>query len=34
VISPASPLGTELVQKYLGDEVHIGQHTCEIIRIC
>lgn len=34
VISPASPLGAELVQKYLGDEVHIGQHTCEIIKIC
>lgn len=33
VISPASPLGTELLEKYIGDEVHIGPQCCEISKI-
>lgn len=33
VVSPAAPLGAELVQKYVGDEVHIGQRIYEIVEI-
>ncbi|MDI3325034.1 transcription elongation factor GreAB [Pontibacterium granulatum] len=33
VVSPAAPLGAELVQKYVGDAVHIGQHLYEIVEI-
>jgi len=33
VVSPAAPLGAELVQKYVGDEVHIGQRLYEIVEI-
>lgn len=33
VVSPAAPLGAELIQKYVGDEVHIGKSLYEIIEI-
>lgn len=33
VVSPAAPLGAELIQKYVGDEVHIGQRLYEIVEI-
>lgn len=33
VVSPSAPLGAELIQKYVGDKVHIGQRLYEIVEI-
>jgi len=33
VVTPAAPLGAELIQKYVGDEVHLGQQIWEIVAV-